>query len=52
MRKILLVLLVLLFATMMFSESIKVLAWDDAHSQSWKTLLKDFEKATGIKGGP
>ncbi len=49
MRKILLVLLVVLFATIMFSESIKVLAWDDAHSQSWKTLLKDFEKATGIK---
>jgi len=49
MRKLLVVLLTVLFATMMFSQSIKVLAWDDAHSQSWNTLLKDFEKATGIQ---
>src|SRR6056297_2565384 len=49
MKKLLLVLLTVLFATMMFSQTIKVLAWDDAHSQSWNTLLRDFEKATGIK---
>jgi len=49
MRKLLLVLLVVLFATMMFSATIKVWAWDDAHSQSWNTLKSDFEKATEIK---
>ncbi len=49
MKKLLLVVLVVLFSTMMFAETIKVLAWDDAHSQSWKTLASEFEKATGIK---
>ena len=49
MRKFMLVVLTVLFATMMFSQTIKVLAWDDAHSQSWNALVSEFEKATGIK---
>lgn len=49
MRKLFLVMLVVLSSTMMFAETIKVLTWDDAHSQSWKTLTSEFEKATGIK---
>ncbi|HOO31704.1 MAG TPA: extracellular solute-binding protein [Thermotogota bacterium] len=49
MKKLFLVMLVVLSSTMMFAETIKVLTWDDAHSQSWKTLTSEFEKATGIK---
>jgi len=33
----------------MFSQTIKVLAWDDAHTQAWKALVEEFEKETGIE---
>lgn len=50
MKKLLIVLfLALLCLTALGATTIKVLAWDDAHTQAWVAKLEDFEKATGIK---
>ena len=50
MKKLLAVLFIaLLVVTAFGATKIRVLAWDDAHTQAWVQNLKDFEKATGIK---
>jgi len=50
MKKLLAVLFIaLLVVTALGATKIRVLAWDDAHTQAWVQNLKAFEKATGIK---
>ncbi len=49
MKKVLLSLLVLGLCLTAMGSTIKVLAWDDAHTQAWVEHLDEFEKATGIK---